>query len=137
MSKFYAQLNENGICVAVTAAHSKIDLPNMIELETFEADKLGKVYDRVTRTFTSIPKTPIRTITTQAFFRRLTKNERAVLRSSALNEVADLREDLQRSVTVDLDGTIEQQLTATELLTQTRIDTLLADGTVEEAHNGT
>lgn len=74
----------------------------------------------------------IRTITMQAFFRRLTKNERSVLRASTLDEVADLREDLQRSVTVDLDGTIEQQLLDTTLLSQTRISQLLIDGEEHE-----
>ena len=79
-----------------------------------------------------LPDNKIRKITTQAFFRRMTKNERAVLRSSVLDEVADLREDLQRSTTVDLDGTIEQQLLDTTLVTQPRIDQLLVDGTPEE-----
>lgn len=75
----------------------------------------------------------IRTITTKAFFRRLTFQERKVLRTSTLDAVADLREDLQRGDFVDLDGILEQQLIDTNLLSQSRIDELLADGTPEEA----
>ena len=75
-----------------------------------------------------LPPPPIRTITTQAFFRRMTKLERKTLRTSIDDEVADLREDLQRSRIVDLDGVIEQQLVDTGLLDQTRIDELLFDG---------
>lgn len=74
----------------------------------------------------------IRTITTQAFFRRLTFPERKVLRNSTKDAVADLREDLQRSSFVDLDGILEQQLLDTTLLQQSRIDALLVDGTNEE-----
>lgn len=78
----------------------------------------------------------IRIITTQAFFRRLTKNERSVLRASVLDEVADLREDLQRSDTIDLDDILEQQLIDTTLISQIRIDELLADGTEIETVTG-
>jgi len=74
----------------------------------------------------------IRVITTQAFFRRMTKAERTVLRNSILEPVADLREDLQRSFTVELDAFLEQQLLDTGLLNQSRIDELLVNGTVEE-----
>ena len=81
----------------------------------------------------SPPIRSIRVITTQSFFRRLTFNERKVLRTSALDAVADLREDLQRSNFVDLDGVLEQQLLDVTLLPQTRIDELLVDGTPEEA----
>ena len=75
---------------------------------------------------------PIRKITTKAFFRRLTPAERSVLRNSVLDTVADLREDLQRSFTVELDSILEQQLLDTTLLNQTRIDELLVDGAPEE-----
>ncbi len=79
-----------------------------------------------------IGQAPIRVITTQAFFRRMTPAERKVLRTSAIDEVKDLREDLQRSAAVDLDGTIEQQLLDTTLVSQARIDELLVDGVQAE-----
>ena len=75
----------------------------------------------------------IRIITVKAFFRRLTFQERKILRLSAADTVVDLREDLQRSTHVDLDDTIEQQLLDTTLLSQSRIDALLIDGTAEES----
>ena len=75
---------------------------------------------------------PIRVITTQSWYRRLTKPERVALRTSVLDEVADLREDLQRSRTVNLDGTLEQQLQDTGVIPQARIDELLVDGTEAE-----
>lgn len=74
----------------------------------------------------------IRRITTKAFFRRLNFQERKVLRNSTLETVADLREDLQRGSSVDLDDILEQQLLDTGLLDQSRIDELLGDGTPEE-----
>ena len=80
----------------------------------------------------SISLLPIRKITTQAFFRRLSFPERKTLRNSTKDTVIDLREDLQRSPTVDLDGTIERQLLDTALLSPDRIAVLLADGTTEE-----
>ena len=73
-----------------------------------------------------------RTITAKAFFRRLTFQERKILRLSPNDRVVDLREDLQRGTHVDLDGTIEQQLLDTGLLSQSRIDELLIDGVIEE-----
>lgn len=74
----------------------------------------------------------IRRITTKAFFRRLTFQERKVLRLSQLDAVADLREDLQRGTFVELDSVLEQQLLDTTLIQQSRVDALLVDGTPEE-----
>ncbi len=78
------------------------------------------------------PPVLIRAITVKAFFRRLTFQERKVLRLSVKDEVVDLREDLQRSEFVALDSILEQQLLDTTLLSQNRIDKLLVDGTPEE-----
>lgn len=74
------------------------------------------------------PHIPIRIITTQAFFRRMTSSERAVIRDSLKDSVADLRDDLQRSDLVDLDGILRQQLIDTTVLSTLRIDELLVDG---------
>ncbi len=75
---------------------------------------------------------PIRKITTQAFYRRLTTAERNALRSNQGN-IADLRDDLGRSNTVDLDGIIQEQLADVGLFNPDRIAELLVSGSVVEA----
>ncbi len=65
-------------------------------------------------------------ITVKAFFKRLSFVERKVLRNSTMDEVIDLREDLQRDRVVKLDAELEQQLLDTGLWTQERIDELLS-----------
>lgn len=82
-----------------------------------------------------IPSKGIRKITTQAFYRRMTQGERTSMRAAS-PVVADLREDLARSSLVNLDGSIESQLQSVSVFNQTRIDALLDDGTLEEAHSG-
>ena len=84
----------------------------------------------------SIIVASIRKITTQAFFRRMNPAERNAIRTNSSDPVQDLREDLQRSLIVNLDGVIEQQLIDTGGFTQTRIDELLVDGTEEETTTG-
>jgi len=75
---------------------------------------------------------PIRRITTQAFYRRMTIAERRALRASITDEVKDLLDDLARLPAIDLDGSIEQQLIDTNEFTVRRVDELLVDGTAEE-----
>jgi len=75
---------------------------------------------------------PIRKITTQAFYRRMTTAERRALRASITDEVKDLLDDLARLPAVDLDGSVEQQLIDTNEFTTRRVDELLVDGTEEE-----
>ncbi len=85
--------------------------------------------------FTSHPKNTIATpvvevvykITCKAFYRRLTFQERKVLRNSTMDEVIDLREDLMQGRFVELDSILEQQLLDTGLLSQSRIDELLVE----------
>ena len=77
----------------------------------------------------------IRKITTQAFYRRLTVTERNALRTGTTDEIADMRDDLQRSPFLDLDGAIEAQLLSVGV-NQTRVDQLLVDGTQAETETG-
>ena len=78
---------------------------------------------------------PIRKITTQAFYRRLEVNERKALREGTSDEIGDMRDDLQRSPIVNLDGTIEAQLLSVGT-SQIRVDELLVDGTQVETTTG-
>lgn len=130
MSKFYAQINSSNIVVAVTQTHSEIIAPHMIELPRYDASVLNNLYNPTDGSFTP-QATLIRIITTQAFYRRMTQGERTSMRASS-PDVADLREDLERSPSVDLDGTIEAQLLAVGGFDQTRVDELLVNGTEAE-----
>lgn len=73
---------------------------------------------------------PIRRITTQAFFRRLNSAERAAMRNSAADAIIDIREDLQRSDTVNLDR-VGQRMTNAGL-SAARVVAITVDGTPEE-----
>ena len=42
---FYAQLNENNICVGVSQLSGEVKAENMIEIEAYDALLLGKKYD--------------------------------------------------------------------------------------------
>ena len=108
----------------------------MIELTFFDESRIGLAYDVGTDTWGPGFVEPIRKITTQAFYRRMTPAERNAVRTNMSDPVQDLREDLQRSPVVDLDGAIEAQLQATGGFTQTRIDELLIDGTEAEQETG-
>ena len=132
MSKFYAQIDGNNIVTGVSQVHSEIIAPDMIELPFYDDSKMGNLYNPVDGSFTPQTDPPIRVITTQAFYRRMTEAERHAVRTNMSDPVQDLREDLQRSPVVDLDGAIEQMLLDTGGFTQVRIDELLIDGTEAE-----
>ena len=78
------------------------------------------------------PKNFLRSISTQAFFRRLTPQERAALRGNS-NAVRDAKEDLDRGDIVELDDTVRQSLTDSGLFTPERVEELMVKG---EAHEG-
>lgn len=72
----------------------------------------------------------IRRITTQAFFRRLSSSERATLRNQTADAIVDIREDLQRGSTVNLDR-VGQRMTNAGL-SAARVAAITVDGTSEE-----
>lgn len=74
----------------------------------------------------------IRVIATKAFYRRMTQAERTTLRGTADDNINDLREDLQRSPTVDLDDPELLSMLQATPLSGARITELLADGTEDE-----
>lgn len=43
---YYAQLSEEGICVGISCLCSKINDDNLIEIDEFDDDLLGRVYDK-------------------------------------------------------------------------------------------
>lgn len=86
----------------------------------------------VTASGTVNAKNHLLIISTQAFFRRLTPQERASLRSSS-NVVRDAKEDLDRGDMVQLDEVVRTLLTDSELFTPERVDELMVLG---EGHEG-
>ena len=45
MSYFYAQIDENNICIAVSYLSGKVTAGNMLRLETYDTSLLGKKYN--------------------------------------------------------------------------------------------
>jgi hypothetical protein len=78
------------------------------------------------------PKNHLLKISSQAFFRRLTSQERAALRGSA-TQVRDLKEDLDRANLIELDDVLRTLLTDSGLFTPERIEELMIKG---EGHEG-
>lgn len=76
----------------------------------------------------------IRVIATKAFYRRMTQAERTTLRGTADENINDLREDLQRAPTVDLDDPELLSMLQATPLSGARITELLADGTEDERY---
>ena len=78
----------------------------------------------------------IRKITKRAFMRRFTQVERTLIRKSTDDIVIDIHEDLQSTITVDLDlqDTIDSltYLTSVAILADGRSNAILADGTASE-----
>jgi hypothetical protein len=42
---FYAQLNENNICVGVSQLSGPVDAPNMVQIDSVDMDKLWHKYE--------------------------------------------------------------------------------------------
>jgi hypothetical protein len=76
----------------------------------------------------------IRIIATKSWYRRLTQAERINLRTTDNEDINDLREDLQRAPTVDMDD--PELLASLQIIgvPAPRITELLADGTEEERY---
>ncbi len=77
------------------------------------------------------PKFHLTTISVQAFFRRLTSQERASLRGSSA-VVRDLKEDLDRGDVVEMDDVVRTLLIASGLFSSSRIEELLSKGQTSE-----
>lgn len=51
---FYAQIDANGICYAVTQTAGPVDAPDMIERPAFDESELGKCWNALTGAFESV-----------------------------------------------------------------------------------
>ena len=43
--KFYAQLNENNICIGISQLSGEVKQDNMIEIQSFDNDKIWRKYE--------------------------------------------------------------------------------------------
>ena len=124
---YYAQINEAGICTAVTETHSELSAAsNIIAIEGLNSELLGKLYDAEASAaagspvFVDAPTQPLgdspRRITKLAFRNRFTKAEKAGIEFAALDDptapisqrqqAAALRADLkdqEQATYIDLD----------------------------------
>lgn len=48
---FYAQLDENEICVGISELSSEVYLDNMIRIDKFDISIIGKKYNKISREF--------------------------------------------------------------------------------------
>ena len=46
--KFYAQLNENNICIGISQLSGEVIQDNMIEIQSFDNDKVWRKYENKT-----------------------------------------------------------------------------------------
>lgn len=117
---YCAQIDEDGVVVALSQVHSPIDSPNLITVSGLDEDLLGKVYNPATGEFEPPPPPPpapvLRRITKLAFRNRFSKVEKAGIEFAALDDpsaptaqrqqAAALRADLkdqEQAVFIDLD----------------------------------
>ena len=125
---YYAQINESGICTAVTETHSTLPVAsNIIAIDGLHDEYTGKLYDAEASAaagapvFVDAPAQPLgdspRRITKLAFRNRFTKAEKAGIEFAALDDptapiaqrqqAAALRADLkdqEQATFIDLDG---------------------------------
>ena len=124
---YYAQINESGICTAVTETHGELPAAsNIIAIEGLNSELPGKLYDAEASAaagapvFVDAPAQPLgdspRRITKLAFRNRFTKAEKAGIEFAALDDptapiaqrqqAAALRADLkdqEQATFIDLD----------------------------------
>ena len=81
---YYAQLDGNAICIAVTETHTQLSAPNLVSLLTYDTTVLGKKY--INGAFTELPPAPahpIRVITKLDYMNRFTDTELANIYTAA------------------------------------------------------
>lgn len=124
---YYAQINEDCICTAVTETHSELPTAsNIIVIDGLRTEYIGKLYDAdasaaaTTPVFVDAPAQPLgdspRRISKLAFRNRFTKAEKAGIEFAALDDptapiaqrqqAAALRADLkdqEQATFIDLD----------------------------------
>lgn len=148
---YYAQINGDSICTAVTETHSELSAAsNIIAIEGLNSELLGKLYDAEASAsagapvFVDAPAQPLgdspRRITKLAFRNRFTKAEKAGIEFAALDDptapisqrqqAAALRAELkdqEQATFIDLDD----EGTRTGVLTLEAVGLIAAGRAVE------
>ena len=52
---YYAQIDADGICYALTQTAGPVDAPDMIERPEFDTSELGKTWNPESKVFESVP----------------------------------------------------------------------------------
>ncbi len=89
MPKFYAQLNAENKCVAVSQLRDTVDRPDMIEINSLDSGLIGRHWDG---TVFGEPAEQPEFVTRKIFFKRFTAAERIAIRTAA--ETDTVIEDL-------------------------------------------
>jgi hypothetical protein len=95
MSMNYAQLNDSGVVVGVTAAAGVINAPNMIPIDSLDASILGSTYANGV----FLPAPSVRHITQLAFLSRFTDAEAVAIDLASIGatvEAASMRRYLSK-----------------------------------------
>ena len=141
---YYAQINADGICTAVTETHSELPTAsNIIVIDGLRTEYIGKLYDAdasaaaTTPVFVDAPAQPLgdspRRITKLAFRNRFTKAEKAGIEFAALDDPTSPIAQRQQAAALRADLKAQEQATFIDLDdedTRTGVMTLEAVGLI-------
>lgn len=141
---YYAQINESGICTAVTETHSELPAAaNLIAIDGLRSEYTGKLYDAEASAaagapvFAGAPAQPLgdspRRITKLAFRNRFTKAEKAGIEFAALDDPTAPTAQRQQAAALRADLKDQEQATFIDLDdqdTRTGVQTLEAVGLI-------
>ena len=140
---YYAQINADGICTAVTETHSELPTAsNIIVIDGLRTEYTGKLYDAEASkagapVFVDAPAQPLgespRRITKLAFRNRFTKAEKAGIEFAALDDPTAPIAQRQQAAALRADLKDQEQATLIDLDdedTRTGVMTLEAVGVI-------
>lgn len=116
---YCAQINEDGVVVALSQVHSPVDSPNLITVSGLDSNLLGRVYNPVTGEFESPPPPPpapaLRRVTKLAFRNRFTKTEKVGIEFAALDDPSAPMSQRQKAAALRADLKDQEQATFIDL----------------------
>lgn len=102
MPRYYAQLDDAGVCIAVTQTPRAIDAPDVVEIGAFDAALVGK--KRVGSTWQDAPAAPEpRRVSNKAFRFRFRRPEKVAIEMAALDNPAAPLAQRQQSAALRAD----------------------------------
>lgn len=113
---YYAQLNSSSHVIGVIEAHSAIEAPNMIAIDSLDASLLGKHYDSSAGVFSAPPAEPAaRHLSKLGFRNRFTRAEKVAIEMAALDSPAAPMAQRQQSAALRADLKDQQDATFIDL----------------------